>query len=320
MKLSIIIPIYQVESYIERCLTSIVNQGCNDCEIILVDDASTDSSMAIARNVLKDSDVNVQFLKHETNSGLSAARNTGIRAANADYLLFVDSDDSLADGALSAFIRFIDESNADCIVGNYKVVSDEGEYVSKKYGVYRSLDFLTDIRLAYSMGDIPIMAWNKCIKTELVRNKNLYFKEGICHEDELWTFLLVNNIESLVLTGVCSYTYYIRGGSIMTNAKKEFRLRSSIVVYSEMVNYILNDKCDNQSILNSMDAFAFCRYKDIFNNVDSRSEAMKMYADMREMQKKVKRGSGKYGVVAAIHLTLPCVLGASFVKFLVKYF
>lgn len=319
MKLSIIIPVYQVENYIERCLRSIVSQSCDDYEIILVDDASTDRSMEIARNVLENSDVRVQFLKHESNRGLSAARNTGIRAANADYLLFVDSDDSLADGALCDFVRFIDDCHADCIVGNYMVVSDKGEYVSKKYGARRSLDSSDDICMAYSMGDIPIMAWNKCIKTELVRNKNLYFKEGICHEDELWTFLLVNEIDSLVVTGVCSYTYYIRGGSIMTNAKKEFRLRSSIDVYSEMVNYMLHEKRDNQSILNSLDAFAFRRYKDIFNNVASRSEARKMYSDMRVMQKKVKRGRGKYGVVAAIHLLLPRVIGALFVEFVVKY-
>lgn len=319
MKLSIIIPVYQVENYIERCLRSIVSQSCDDYEIILVDDASTDRSMEIARNVLENSDVRVQFLKHESNRGLSAARNTGIRAANADYLLFVDSDDSLADGALRDFVRFIDDCHADCIVGNYMVVSDMGEYVSKKYGARRSLDSSDDICMAYSMGDIPIMAWNKCIKTELVRNKNLYFKEGICHEDELWTFLLVNEIDSLVVTGVCSYTYYIRGGSIMTNEKKEFRLRSSIDVYSEMVNYMLHDKRDNQSILNSLDVFAFRRYKDIFSNVASRSEARKMYSDMRVMQKKVKRGRGKYGVVAAIHLLLPRVIGALFVEFVVKY-
>ena len=97
MKVSIIIPVYNVSKYIERCLKSALDQTWKDLEIILVDDCTPDDSMDIARSVLETSSRSnmVTILKHEKNRGLSAARNTGIRQAKGDYLYFLDSDDYL---------------------------------------------------------------------------------------------------------------------------------------------------------------------------------------------------------------------------------
>ncbi len=320
MKLSIIIPVYQVEEYIERCLKSIISQDCKDYEIILVDDATRDNSMQIAHDVLDNTGIIVRYLKHEANSGLSAARNTGIRAAQGDYLLFVDSDDSLADGALSAFIRQINDTDADCIIGNYKVVSDTGDYISKKYDYYRCFHSLNDIAETYRNGSIPVMAWNKCVKASLVRDKKLYFKEGIYHEDELWTFLLINEVASLVVTGIYTYTYYVRSGSIMTNAKMEKRLQSSISVYGEMVNYVLINHTNNKFVLDSLDIFALWRYRDIFKLCKCNSLAKQYYYDVRNCQKKVKRGAGKFGIVAVMHLLLPKTIGFYALGLLMKIY
>ena len=85
MKLSIIIPVFQVEDYIARCLQSIVSQYCSDCEIILVDDATKDNSMAIAHEILDNADVHVQYLKHDKNRCLTAARTSRIFNANGSY-------------------------------------------------------------------------------------------------------------------------------------------------------------------------------------------------------------------------------------------
>lgn len=97
MKVSIIIPVYNVSKYIERCLKSVLGQTWKDLEIILVDDCTPDDSMDIVRGILETSSRSdiVTILKHEKNRGLSAARNTGIRQATGNYLYFLDSDDYL---------------------------------------------------------------------------------------------------------------------------------------------------------------------------------------------------------------------------------
>jgi glycosyltransferase involved in cell wall biosynthesis len=103
LKISIIIPIYKVESYIERCNTSVLRQTYRNLEVILVDDYTPDSSMEIAKAVINENQncgMNFVFLKHDHNFGLSAARNTGINAATGDYLFFLDSDDELPNLAI----------------------------------------------------------------------------------------------------------------------------------------------------------------------------------------------------------------------------
>ncbi|MGM9795271.1 MAG: glycosyltransferase family 2 protein [Candidatus Aphodosoma sp.] len=320
MKLSIIIPVYQVEEYIERCLKSIISQDCKDYEIILVDDATRDNSMKIAHDVLDNTGTIVRYLKHESNSGLSAARNSGISVAKGEYILFVDSDDSLADGALSAFIRQINDTHADCIIGNYKVVSEKGDYISKKYDYYRYYDATEDIHKAYLLGNIPVMAWNKCVKTDLIRKNNLFFKEGIYHEDELWTFLLINEVASLVVTGIYTYTYYVRGGSIMTNAKMEKRLQSSISIYAEMVEYVTKNNVTDVNIINSLDVFAFWRYRDICKLCKDKTLQIQMYDSVRFFQKKSPHGNGKFGAVARFNCLLPRRMGYLSIKLLMALY
>lgn len=320
MTISIIIPVYQVERYIERCLLSILSQDCKDFEIILVDDASCDGSMALARKVLENVDIPVSYLIHEKNRGLSAARNTGIDAAKGEYLLFLDSDDTMTEGAIDAFVEQIRETDADCIIGNYKVVSDTSEYVSKRYAQKIFFTSTKAIREAYRCGEIPIMAWNKCIKTNVVREKKLYFKDGIYHEDELWTFLLVNEVSTLSLIGTLTYTYYIRGGSIMTHTKSDLRLSSGIAIYQEMVDYIEKNKLEDNNLKICMDIFAFQRYRDIFSMSNDSYSAKCSYRKMRLNQKRVGRSNGKWGIAVGAHLLFPTSIGYYFMKEIMKLY
>ena len=105
MKVSIIIPIYKVEQFIEDCLRSVYNQSYKNLEIILVDDCTPDDSMLIARNFVSKKELpkgmEIKFLSHKKNRGLSAARNTGIDAATGDYIYFLDSDDELSPDCIS---------------------------------------------------------------------------------------------------------------------------------------------------------------------------------------------------------------------------
>lgn len=318
MTISVIIPVYQVENYIVRCLESVICQSCKDFEIILVDDASQDNSMALARKVLENVDIPVSYITHKENKGLSAARNSGIKVARGEYLLFLDSDDALEAGAIETFVKHIKEINADCFVGNYRVVSETGEYVSKRYSQEKLYDSASAIRKAYGDGDIPIMAWNKCVKNVVVREKGLYFKDNIYHEDELWTFFLINEVSTLSLIGVPTYTYYIRGGSIMTHVKSESKLFSGIIIYQEMVDYMEKRRLTDDNLKESVDRFAFQRYRDIFRMSENGGSCKILYHKMREAQKRAGRCWSKWGIMIGLHLLFPEFLGYFFMKLQIK--
>lgn len=174
MKVSIIIPIYKVEDYINKCLESVLSQSYRNLEVILVDDASPDNSLQIARRTidhLGNPDINIVYITHKKNRGLSAARNTGIAAATGDYLYFLDSDDELYDSkAISILVEGAIETNADVIVGNNYVQRNTNPYTSK----YRNKS-LSDMVSAFVKDDVPVMAWNKLIRRSLFDN-GLKFK------------------------------------------------------------------------------------------------------------------------------------------------
>ena len=122
--ISVVVPIYNVEHYLERCLDSIISQTYTNLEIILVDDGSTDRSGAIAdAYAAKDSRVKVI---HQKNGGLSIARNTGIEACRGEYLLFIDSDDYIAPNMCECLLSHLTEADADIAIGGFYRVDSHG--------------------------------------------------------------------------------------------------------------------------------------------------------------------------------------------------
>ena len=123
MKVSIIIPVYNVAKYIERCLLSVLDQTWQDLEVILVNDCTPDNSMEIARRVVASHPRGtvVRCLEHEENRGLSAARNTGISASVGDYLYFLDSDDYISANAIELLADAAVQKRPDFVIGNYEV-------------------------------------------------------------------------------------------------------------------------------------------------------------------------------------------------------
>ena len=109
MKVSIIIPVYNVASYIEECIQSVLDQTYPDLEVVLVDDCGTDHSMELAENLIRKSNRSSIFRieKHDRNRGLSAARNTGIKTATGEYLYFVDSDDKISQDCIEKLVQFV---------------------------------------------------------------------------------------------------------------------------------------------------------------------------------------------------------------------
>lgn len=243
--ISIIIPVYNVAPYVENCLKSVARQKYKNLEIIFVDDCGSDNSMEIIRSFCSSYTGNFVLLKHERNRGLSAARNTGVRAATGDYLFFLDSDDELSDNAMLVFVEYLNKyGDADFLIGNYAV---NGNFHFIPLSTPEVLEGTENIIQAYIQGKCYMMAWGKLINRDFFQRNNLWFAENRLHEDELFSFQLALVTEKMVTVQEKVYKYIIHNGSI-TMAKKEknyidmywiiFRKIELISHYKEFLNIV----------------------------------------------------------------------------------
>lgn len=173
-KFSVIIPTYNASRYIEECIESVLQQCYSNFEIILVDDGSSDSTVQICQNLLKNFE-NVLFIQ-QPNSGPNVARNMALSKANSDYVIFVDADDKIESNALSEFSSLIDEHNPDFI--NYGIdffCSETGKIIKKTSSPTLILNdehiFKHALKGKYILG----VCWNKCIRLELLKDNNIFF-------------------------------------------------------------------------------------------------------------------------------------------------
>ena len=235
MKLSIIVPIYNVASYLRKCVDSLLAQDISDYEIILVDDGSTDNSGAIADEILNAHSqspiAHCQIkVEHQLNAGLSAARNTGISLATGKYILFVDSDDYLQPNTLGALLEQVERDNLDVLRFRYQNVKENGEafapYKDKtNYNDYSALptdglSFLND-RMS-----IQCYAWQFIVKTEIVRQE--LFTPGIYFEDTDWTPRMLLRAKRVASTDLVVYNYLWREGSITLSQKDTAKMRKQL--------------------------------------------------------------------------------------------
>ena len=249
MKVTIIIPIFKVENCIESCLKSVASQSYDNLQCVLVDDATPDKSMAVVNNFIKNYNGNISFLvvNHSTNQGLSAARNTGIRYAEGDYLFFLDSDDEICHDAIQKLVYNAEKNQfPDLIIGGINVISDNdkqfnGDVASNLLTVKTSvLSSNNQILKSYFRKEWYVMAWNKLVKRSFILDNNLYFEESILHEDHLWSFMLAAHARSMGIVHKPTYIYKIRGNSITGHRRKK-NVESFIHVLKKSITYEQND-------------------------------------------------------------------------------
>jgi glycosyltransferase involved in cell wall biosynthesis len=238
MKVSIIIPVYNVEPYIERCLLSALNQTYGDIEIILVDDCGQDKSIEVANRVIQNhkNGYKTTVLKHNQNKGLSEARNTGIRAATGDYLYFLDSDDEITLDCIEILAK--ESEGYEVIIGGVALPSGE-VYFKNKSSTFQG----DEIRNAYFNRLIYDMACNKLVLRKFLLSNNLFFEPGLIHEDSLWTFFLSMSCNQLKIIDNSTYIYHIRKGSLATNFTIK-NINHYIIGFNKIENYLINNNLD----------------------------------------------------------------------------
>ena len=235
MKVSILIPVYKVEKYIERCARSVFEQTFGDLEIIFVDDCSPDNSITILKRVLEDypdRKKQTRIIRHKKNEGLSGARNTAIKAATGDYIYFLDSDDEISKDCIQELIGPLKKTHYDFVIGDYapsgfsepkpKLRLEEGGYFD---------DFILK---SYCNKDWYMMAVNKLVNRDFIIKKKLWFYPGIIHEDDLWSFQLACVAKSMYVHKVKTMTYFMNEASIMTSCPIQRKVQSSITILKEI--------------------------------------------------------------------------------------
>lgn len=242
INVSIIVPVYNVEKYIERCLESIVAQTYRNLEVIFVDDCGQDDSIGIVERFIADYDggISLSIVHHDKNSGLSASRNTGIKAARGKYVYFLDSDDYISADCISLLYSKIEEdATIQMVVGNYKIIG--GLYFDPMNLPQRSYtsEEIIKYQFAYS---IYTMAWNKLVSKEFIIDNGLFFQEGIIHEDNLWSFSMACCLRKIAVVLKPTYNYIIRSGSIITKNDVNYHEDMLFQVIKSFVDFLFSDR------------------------------------------------------------------------------
>lgn len=224
--ISVIVPVYNVASYLPQCMESILSQDYESLEVILINDGSTDASGEICDRYAQ-SDSRVKVI-HQKNGGAAAAKNAGLRAAAGEFLAFADSDDYLEPGAYSHMLRVLKETGADAGEFSFRHVFQsrtEEHILQRERTVMNGLEYL---RL-FTKGWHCALLWNKLYKRSLF--DGIFFEEGHRIDDEYFTYQGMMNARTVVCDGQIVYNYRRRASGAMLNPRSREQLMFDRVDY-----------------------------------------------------------------------------------------
>ncbi len=214
--ITVIVPIYKVEDYLDRCIESVVNQTYNNLEIILVDDGSPDNCPKMCDAWAK-KDKRIKVI-HKANGGLSDARNAGINVASGDFLFFVDSDDLLDNKCLEILMDNIIQTESDLSICECYRFTDKTKICNNIKNNYEVLNQENICEMLLKQNSINlVMAQTKLYKKDLF--KDLMFEVGKIHEDEFIAHKIYIRCNKVVITSAQLYLYYLRNGSITQSGR-----------------------------------------------------------------------------------------------------
>lgn len=229
-KISVIIPVYNVEKYIRQCLESVINQTYKSLEIIVVNDGTKDDSMKIVEEYLFDKRIKVI---NKENGGISSARNRGMKEVTGDYIYFLDSDDWLELNSIEIFVKNLEE-NLEIIGANFYLF-DEINKEKRVNNLRVRYDEIEEGKY-FLMDELESVVWNKLYKTSFLKENNIMFLENIIHEDEEFTFKCYMIAKKIKYFQNITYNYRVnRDGSIMNEIVKNNEKRLDSIISIEKI-------------------------------------------------------------------------------------
>lgn len=226
-------PIYNVENYIESSLKSAFNQTYSDIEYILVDDCGTDSSMSIVESIINRpeySNKRVKIVKHSSNRGLSAARNTGLKHAVGEFVFFMDSDDEISDSCIEKHVLSMNDSNADFSIANIQLIGAKSVHVKD---IREDIVNVSPLQ-SFLQRRWNVSAWNKLYRRDFIQNNNLQFDDGLIHEDIIWSYRAAKKAKKIALVHDRTYKYKINKSSITRKPNTNKKIDSLLFVLNQI--------------------------------------------------------------------------------------
>lgn len=236
IQISVVIPVYNVENYIRKCLDSVLSQTEVTIEVICVNDSSPDNSREIISEYIE----KYPFIGciDRPNGGLSAARNSGMKVARGEFIVLLDSDDWLEPDVLKKIYAQAKNEMLDVLIGNVRWIYPDRTHIEK----LNSAEVITQVQ----KGDDAIqtlmeaeiyvpMAYNLICRNEFLRNNQLEFKEGLIYEDELWTPQVLLKAQRVNAIGLFHYNYLQRENTITTTNGSKLKVESFYYVSGELI-------------------------------------------------------------------------------------
>lgn len=246
MTISIIIPAYNVECYIRRCLDSVISQACDDfnIECVIVDDASTDGTMGIVKEIIdgyEGASIVFKVLHHIKNEGLCSARNTGIHASSGDFVFFLDSDDDIFENGLKCLYSFwISFPYVDVVMGEAMEMEKDHqiETVASTQLFPVIINDKNELWEKLLRRRVDRHVWNKLVRRSLIVDNNLFFDVGLLYEDVIWTYKLFSIVSSILIVPQLSYLYEFNPTSVVHSVSK--RPNQYVRSFTFICDYIIN--------------------------------------------------------------------------------
>lgn len=231
-KVSVIIPVYNVENYLRKCLDSLVNQRLKDIEIIVVNDGTTDNSQEIINEYVKKYPKKVVSIIQE-NGGQGAARNTGLLHAKGEYIGYVDSDDYVEENMYEELYKKAKEEDSDIVICGNNVVKENYELFSKE-----------DVDKEFLLGKMAV--WNKIYKKNIIVDNKIQFRSKVWYEDLDFTMKVYFSSKKISYVDKPLYNYLLREGSTMNNNNIKRNLEL-IEAFDSLIDYCKDKKIYNKA-------------------------------------------------------------------------
>lgn len=322
-KVSIIIPVYNVEAYIEDCIASVMAQDYEQLEVLIVDDCTPDQSISIVEKMISgyEGPHTYRIIRHAKNGGQSAARNSGISEATGELIYFLDSDDYICEKAISNLVELYIETHANIVIGNLKIVDYQTkEVIRDSIQLSSSYYFFSSLKDLYACHDVIRMGvngvpWNKLIEKDFLLKNKLLFDLGIIFEDDIWNYKVYCCKPKIAVSSSLTYIYRMRPSSIMTTFT-EHHFYSSVKCADIAILYghHVQQSSDHWFVINGIERYIIGALYKSFDKVKSKDTYSRLYRRYRKKHRPSFELWSNLHVplatkVKSLHYLLPCILG-----------
>lgn len=333
-KVSIIIPVYNVEPYIKDCISSVMDQDYKNLEIIIVNDCTPDKSIIIASNLIANyrGPHIYKIISHKYNQGLSASRNTGIQEATGDFIYFLDSDDYISKNCISSLVNLYNKTHADIIIGNQIIIDNlSNKKLNNPIKLKNSYQTFHSLKKIFSSSEFIEMdcngvAWNKLINKNFILKNDLKFNVGILYEDDIWSYKVYCHNPTITISDIPTYFYRMRPNSIM-NTFTEYHFYSAIKCANIAIAYESNIRREHQTswyASNGIEKYIIGALYKAIDKIDTTQIYSTLYHRFRKVHTPTLLFWINYNIplktkIKSIHYLLPLILGEKYLWYFLKY-